>query len=64
MTDCRSDFPCPGLIRDIEPYRSPISGRVVSTRAERRADLQRHGCVDARDLKGIRPAKGSTHEGC
>ncbi|KAA0971083.1 hypothetical protein FPY71_11600 [Aureimonas fodinaquatilis] len=63
MNDCRSDFPCPGIARAMAPYRSPVSGREITTRAERAEDLKRHGCVDARDLKGMRLANGTTHRG-
>ena len=34
------------LIRDIEPYQSPIDGRSVGSRRERREDLKRSGCVE------------------
>lgn len=38
------------VIGDIEPYRSPVSGDVISGRAAKRDDLKRHECVDAREL--------------
>lgn len=40
----------PMVIPDIEPYQSPIDGRVITGRAAKRDDLRRHDCVDARDL--------------
>lgn len=32
--------------RDIPEYRSPIDGRLISSRSERREDLKRNGCVE------------------
>lgn len=43
-------FPCPRVIPDIQPYRSPVTGEVISGRRAKRADLDRHGCIDANDL--------------
>jgi hypothetical protein len=34
------------IMPDIEPYESPVDGRVVSGRASRREDLKRNGCVE------------------
>lgn len=50
-----SDAPlaCPQIIRDIPDYRSPVDGRVISSRSERREDLKRNNCVDARELPSI-----------
>lgn len=31
---------------DIPAYQSPIDGRVINSRAQRREDLKRHGCVE------------------
>lgn len=31
---------------DIEPYTSPVDGRVVDGRRQRREDLKRNGCVE------------------
>lgn len=39
----------PTIFRPIEPYRSPVTGRVISDRGERRRDLKTHGCIDARE---------------
>jgi hypothetical protein len=36
----------PRVQRDIADYRSPIDGRPITTRSERREDLKRHGCVE------------------
>lgn len=37
-------------------YQSPIDGRVISTRHERREDLKRNGCVPYED--SMSPTKG------
>lgn len=44
----RSDAPlaCPMIMRDIPEYNSPIDGRVIGSRSERREDLKRNGCVE------------------
>jgi hypothetical protein len=44
----RSDgaLACPQIIRDISEYRSPIDGRVIGSRSERREDLKRNGCIE------------------
>lgn len=39
---------------DIEPYRSPIDGKVIGSRTAQREDLAKHGCV----LKPPRKSKG------
>ena len=36
----------PRVQRDIAEYRSPIDGRPITTRSERREDLKRNGCVE------------------
>lgn len=43
----------PMHIPDIQPYLSPVSGEVISGRRAKRADLDRHNCVDAADLPGL-----------
>jgi hypothetical protein len=35
----------PMLQSDIEPYASPIDGRMITSRTQRRDDLARNGCV-------------------
>lgn len=37
---------CPQIVRDISEYRSPIDGRVIGSRSERREDLKRHNCIE------------------
>lgn len=40
----------PHIQSDITEYRSPIDGKLISSRSHRRDDLARNNCVDARDL--------------
>lgn len=47
---------CPQIVRDIPEYRSPIDGRVIGSRSERREDLKRNGCVEWDP--GLSPTKG------
>lgn len=36
----------PRVVPDIQAYQSPIDGRVINSRAQRREDLRRNGCVE------------------
>lgn len=36
----------PRLWRDIPEYRSPIDGRIISSRSTRREDLKRNDCIE------------------
>ena len=38
---------CPRVIGDIEEYRSPIDGSLITSRSHRRYDLEKNGCVEA-----------------
>jgi hypothetical protein len=49
-------IPVPTIISDISPYLSPIDGRVVNSRSDRRDDLKRNGCVEYEP--SISPTKG------
>jgi hypothetical protein len=40
----------PISIRDLAPYLSPVTGEVISGRRAKRADLERHNCVDTAEL--------------
>lgn len=42
-----NDVCCPMVRSDIEPYASPIDGRMITTRSERRYDLESNGCIEA-----------------
>ena len=46
----------PAVMSDIPEYTSPIDGKVITSRSQRREDLARNNCVDARDLPS--PFKG------
>ena len=39
----------PMVVGDIPEYRSPIDGRMITSRSERREDLKRNNCVEAGD---------------
>lgn len=40
----------PHVISDIPEYRSPIDGKLITSRSHRREDLKANNCVDAREL--------------
>lgn len=40
----------PYLLGDIPEYTSPIDGNVITSRSQRREDMKRNNCVDARDF--------------
>ncbi len=40
----------PYIIGDIPEYTSPIDGNVITSRSQRREDMKRNNCVDARDF--------------
>lgn len=46
----------PMIIHDIPSYQSPIDGRWITTRSERRDDLARNGCVEYEP--SLSPTKG------
>lgn len=41
----------PNVIRDIQPFLSPVDGKYVSGRGARRDDLKRNNCVEAEPFK-------------
>ncbi len=52
------------VISDIGDYVSPVTGKPVSGRVQRREDMKRAGCIDARELgpsfgqrKGVKSEK-------
>lgn len=47
-------FTPPMGVPDIEPYQSPIDGRVIHSRSDRRDDFERHQC---RPWEGIEQEK-------
>lgn len=46
----------PRVLSDIPDYRSPIDGRVIGSRSERREDLLRNNCVEYEP--SLSPTKG------
>lgn len=42
----RADLPCPMIMSDIQPYRSMIDGRMITSRSEHRQHLREHGCFE------------------
>lgn len=46
----------PTVISDIPEYASPIDGRMITSRSERRDDLKRNNCVEYEPSLG--PTKG------
>lgn len=46
----------PMIIPDIPEYRSPIDGRLIKSRSERRDDLKRNNCVEYEP--SLSPTKG------
>lgn len=40
----------PQVVSDTPGYRSPVDGRWVEGRRQRRYDLESNGCIDANDL--------------
>ena len=41
----------PMTVPDVAPYLSPVTGEYIGGRRAKRADLDRHNCVDAGDFK-------------
>lgn len=46
----------PTVISDIPEYPSPVTGKMITSRSERRDDLKRHGCVEYEP--SMSPTKG------
>jgi hypothetical protein len=42
----RSNFPAPMVMRPMAEYRSPIDGRLITSKQERREELKRNDCVE------------------
>ena len=58
----------PMVVRDIEPYASPMTGKMITSRSEARYDLEKHGMrlqePDESPTKGkIRNAKFAAKRG-
>lgn len=39
-------FEAPAVHADIQPYQSPVDGRWIDSKAARREDLKRNGCIE------------------
>lgn len=50
-----SSLPMPYVRGDLQPYRSPVTGKIIDGRAARREDLARSGCreVDPSEAKPV-----------
>jgi hypothetical protein len=44
-TDKRADFPTPLVMREINEYRSPIDGKLITSRTERNEDCKRNDAI-------------------
>ena len=42
---------CPMIIRDIEPYKNMINGKMITSRSEHKELLRRHNCVEVGNEK-------------
>lgn len=58
LTDAERGAPLamPTVVSDIPAYASPIDGRMITSRSERRDDLKRSGCVEYEP--SLSPTKG------
>lgn len=45
-SDKRSSLPCPYISSDIQPYKSMITGEMITSRSEHRAHLKKHDCIE------------------
>lgn len=50
-TPPRDGVCCPMIVSDIPDYRSPIDGKMITSRSARRYDLESNGCVPAEPRK-------------
>lgn len=41
---------CPRVMGDYEGYLSPVTGEWIEGKRARRYDLEKHNCIDAREL--------------
>lgn len=54
----RADFPCPQLAKGFTEYESPVTGKMITSRAERREDLAKAGCREWEPDKRWRDRQG------
>lgn len=43
--DKRSDIPAPQIMREIDEYKSPVTGLPITSRTERDADCKKHDAI-------------------
>lgn len=44
-SDKRADIPAPQIMREIDEYKSPITGELITSRTERNADCKKHDAI-------------------
>ena len=44
------------VMPDIQPYKSMIDGRMITSRSEHRAHLKAHGCIEVGNEDPLKPA--------
>lgn len=44
--ELQRQFEAPSIHTDIAPYQSPVTGQWVDSKAQRREDLRRNGCIE------------------
>lgn len=47
----------PPVFGDYPPYQSPVTGEWIEGKRARKADLEKHGCVDPLDFGPRKPRK-------
>lgn len=49
----------PHIMSDIQPYLSPLSGKMVTSRSERRAEMRQHGVIEVGNeaMRPFRPVE-------
>lgn len=50
ILSARESLSMPSVMSDIPEYRSPIDGKLITSRSQRREDLKASNCVDGRDF--------------
>lgn len=51
-----SSLPSPMVMRDIEPYKSMITGEMITSRSVHKTHLKQHGCVEVgNDTSHMKP---------
>ena len=53
MPASASSLPCPQIMRDIEPYKSMITGEMITSRSVHRTHLRDHRCIEIGNEKQV-----------